>query len=247
LTDKNQASQPAEIQVTFPEKGSDSYSVDLGLSALRAFAPSFGELDLGLGVEVHRNTLLAKQQNTRSVVLTADGVLGDPAKIAWLPQAALKYKEDKIKSTDSVVPSLTITATNHALALGFVRGTPELGVMWQPSLGVEYEDIAQAPKGEPTGRVGRIFAQVQVSIYPADHALDRKLELVPSFEIWEDFARSGALKAGSAEQHLSTVSLNYFFDHSRHFALGFDLVRGQNPSDNLPNQHFERIALKVSL
>ncbi len=246
LVDKNAVGLPASLQITFPEDGASSYAVDLGVSVSRTFLGS--ELwTFVAGGEVHRNNQSLRQQDLTSGSLGLMGQIGEAEgnATAWFPQLTLSFRRDGVIGTKSLVPAASLTAAGSPLRIGRVLGPPNFGFLWQPRLGIEYQDVLSVPPGQSTGHVGRAFGNVAVAVYPGFQKLGASLEIVASITASRDVAKSSAFDTGRDNHVLRTVAVNYFFDPDKHYALGFSWINGENPAEGLPEQRYKQIAFKV--
>jgi hypothetical protein len=246
LVDRNAILLPASLQITLPEGGASSYAVDLGASVSRTFLGS----DLWTfvaGGEVHRNNQSLRQQDLTSGSLALQGQIGEAegSATAWFPQLTMSFRRDGVFSTKSLVPAASLTAAGSPLRIGRVLGPPNLGILWQPRVGLEYQDVVSAPAGQSTGHVGRAIGNVAVAVYPGFQKLGARLEIVSSLTASRDVAKSSALDTGRDNHVLRSVAVNYFLDTDKHYALGFSWVDGENPSEGLREQRYKQIAFKV--
>ena len=246
LADRNGITLPASLQVTFPEEGGTSYAVDLGASANRTFLRH--ELwTFAVGGEVHRNNQSLRKQDLESGAVALLGQIGDLVEDAavWFPQLSLSFRRDGVRGTKSLVPAATLTGAGTPLQIGRVLGPPNLGIEWQPRVGLELQDVLSASAGRSTGHVGRAFGNATVAVYPGFQKLGARLEIVSAVTAWQDVAKSSAFDDHRDHHVLRTVSANYYFDPDKHFALGFSWLDGENPSEGLPDQRYKQIAFKV--
>jgi len=246
LVDRNAILLPASLQITLPEDGGSSYAVDLGASVSRTFLGS--ELwTFVAGGEVHRNNQSLREQNLTSGSLALQGQVGEAVgkATAWFPQLSLSFRRDGVFGTKSVVPAASLTAAGSPLRIGRVLGPPNLGILWQPRVGFELQEVLSAPAGRSTGHVGRAFGNVAVAVYPGFQKLGARLEIVASITASRDVAKSSALDMGRDNHVLRSVAVNYFLDTDKHYALGFSWINGENPLEGLREQRFKQIAFKV--
>jgi len=246
LLARNAIVLPASLQITVPEDGGSSYAVDLGASASRTFLGS--ELwTFVVGGEVHRNNQSLREQDLTSGTLALLGQIGEAGGNAtvWFPQLSLSFRRDGVFGTKSLVPAASLTPAGSPLQIGRVLGPPNFGVLWQPRVGLELQDVLSAPAGRSTGHVGRAFGNVTVAVYPGWKKLDAHLEIVASITAGRDFAESAGFDTGRDNHVLRVLTANYYLDKDKHFALGFSWIDGENPSEGLPEQRNKQIALKV--
>src|SRR5262249_45171141 len=114
--------------------------------------------------------------------------------------------------------------------MGVALGPKMLRLLWQPTVGTEQEHIAQAESNKPTGSITRGLATIEVALYPADDRLRKRLEWAIAYTGWKDFRKTEQLRDGHDKHRLFTSSLTYYFDADRHFGVGLDYRRGENPS-----------------
>jgi len=249
LSDKNLASKPAQLQLTAPRDAADSYAIDLGLGYARTIiTDTTSQSDLVVGGEYHRNTLADKPQNTMVITIGLDQQRGqlDTAPIVWYPGIATKYKDDQIKHTQSLLPTLSVTLASKPYYIGRVIGQHQsVAWAWQPTAAAEWEQIYHAAQN-PTGHIGRVSAAADVGIYPFWRAMKSRIEFSVTGRAWQDLMRTSAL-GGSKRHRLLKISLSYFLDADRHFSIGIDRVSGENPSEGQPDQHYTQLSFRVGL
>jgi hypothetical protein len=246
LVDRNAIGLPASLQITLPEDGGSSYAIDLGASVSHTFLRS-SLWTFVAGGEVHRNNQSLREQDLTSGSLALQGQIGEAVgkATAWFPQISLSFRRDGVFGTKSLVPAASLTAAGSPLRIGHVLGPSNLGILWQPRVGLELQDVVSVPAGQSTGHVGRAFGNVAVAIYPGFQKLGARLEIVSSLTAWQDFAESSALDTRRDRHVLRTVAVNYFLDADKHYALGFSWIDGENPAEGLVEQRYKQIAFKV--
>jgi hypothetical protein len=254
LTDKNVASKPAQIQVTIPKDGDRTYVVDAGVGYTHSFPVNQEkkqQTDLTIGAEYHRNTVTDNPKDSTIASLRLDQIRGDITEHddpITFPGIGLNFKKDRVKGTESIVPSFDITWRSNHFRIGDVIGRDgPVGFEWQPTLGTEVEFANKAEANNPTGRVGRVWGSLDANLYPAWGAIRSRLQLAGTLRLWQDYAVTSRIDNGRDRHYLRTLSLNYFFDDESRFAVGIDRVSGENPSEGEPDQHYTEISFKVHL
>jgi hypothetical protein len=254
LTDKNLASKPAQVQVTMPRDQHTSYAVDLGVGYTKTIVPggtnARAQLDLTSGAEYHRNTLADKQQDTTLLSVGGDAQVGELTNgfAVWFPGVAAKFKKDRIKTTESILPTLSLTLASKPLRIGELIGIhTSVPWEWQPSVAIEEEHDTRAPAGKPRGRVDRSSEELDLNFYPLFRLVKTRVELALTGRAWQDFAKSRSLDTGSDRHYLRKASLTYYLDEPRRFGIGIDRVSGENPSEGQPNQHYTQLTLKIAI
>jgi hypothetical protein len=259
LKDKNVQDKPARIQYSNPSGEKATAAIDAGVS-ITAIAP-FSNNDsvnweFSAGSEYHRNdapknkndSLIAGLVATANIALSyypdsAPGAPRIPDSVLY-PSFALKYKDDKVKDTQSAVPSFTITGLYEPLKIGYPIGGDLLTVVWQPTVGTELEKVYEASSG-PTGYVARATTKVEVSAYPLITKLDARLELTASQSTWFDYSESGSIDSGTDTHRLTTLGAMWWFNTDKHFGLGLDYSNGEDPSVGKPEQELFQLSFLV--
>jgi len=129
--------------------------------------------------------------------------------------------------------------------MGVALGPKTLRILWQPTVGVEQEIVSKAEQGKPTGSITRGSGTLEVALYPADDRLRKRLEWANAYTYWPDLRKTHQLKDGHNRHRLFKSSVTFYFDEDRHFGVGVDYLRGENPSTGMPRQEYTQIAVKV--
>lgn len=257
VVDKNNAEKPAQLQLTMPDEGEDSYAVDGALSLL--FPPVLltnkleewtGALwESALTAEYHRNNQTDKEQDTLVGSFTVLGVVGDLAEGNWtlFPRLSLKYKSDEVKNTKSGLLVADLMPALKRPRIGREFGPAQLRFLFQPSVGTELERVFEAKDDEPTGTVVRAFGDADLRIFPLANTFDERLEFYVYGKYWNDISESGSLDDRDDGHELVRAGVTVYFDNEKRFGLGFDRVNGENPTEGLPDQTYDQISFKVKI
>lgn len=242
VVDKNVVEKPAQIQILFPRNAPTSYAVDAGLTVnvISSNSSLVSRLQLGPSFELHRNNQTDKPQATFVGGATALYFLGN-----HVNQGTLAYKTDKIKHTSTWQASGKYTPLVPRLADGLIRGPDWLKFVWQPTVGLEYDNIVKTQQSRPTGTTYRGYASVDTGVYPAAVKLDEKLIWATSYSYWKDLSESSALDDAHDRHQLLKSSLTMYIDSMKHVGVGFDYVRGEDPSKGLASQTYGLLSLKI--
>jgi hypothetical protein len=247
VLDKNAVEKPALFQATFPDGKPATYAIDAGLTL--ELVPSSSALaaswKIGPYLEYHRRTQLTQPQDSLLTGVSVLSIAGDPASWSHYTQAKVEYKRDAVKDTESFQGAVLYMPLVPRHAIGLARGPSALRILWQPAVGVEWERIAQAPMGKPTGSVARLSAGVDVAFYPADDVLKKRLELVASWTYWRDAAERSGLDDGDDSHRLWKGTVSYALDADAHASVGLELLDGENPSKGLADQRYAQLALRL--
>jgi len=248
LTDKNTIDKPAQFQITWPNNGDASYTVDAGINvSFNATLHGDTLWEPVAAVEYHRNNQIAREQNTFIGSLSLLGVIGDitNSNTSWLPQFAIKYKSDDVRNNKSFLGTADISLVNKTLPIGKIFGSDDIGLIWQPRAGLEYENIFEANSGTTKGNVLRGKGMIELAVYPARKALDQRLELTASYQYWNDLSSSSALNNGDPVHTLLRYSAKYYLNQNRNYAIALEHLDGENPSENLSRQRYNQFAFQI--
>jgi hypothetical protein len=245
--DKNAVEKPAQFQATWPAGAKTYYSIDAGLTLdlVSPRSPSAASWKVGPFVEYHRKTQLKQEQDSLLAGVSVLNTAGDPATASHYTQLKGEYKRDAVKSTESAQGSLLYMPLVPRYAVGLARGPDSLRVVWQPAVGVEFERVAKAAPGRPTGSVARLNAGVDVAFYPADGRLHKRLEVAFSWMYWRDVAERSGLDDGRDSHRQWKGTLSYALDAAAHVSVGLEFLDGENPSKGLADQRYAQFALRL--
>ena len=248
IINKNILEKPAQIQATFPDDADDSYSIDAGLNIISpGIKLNESVWEFVATGEWHRNTQTEKEQDSLIFSLSAIGVVGDISEKRWclLPQGSLKYKNDRIKVNESILISIDSGAVFLPINLGKIVGPNELGFLWQPRIGLEYENIIEAKNENATGDVFRAFGAIDVAFYPWRNTLGERLVVSAIIKYWLEFSEDEAIDDGKNNYTFRKYSLRYYLNKKKNYAIAIERVDGSNPTESLTEQKFTQIAFQV--
>jgi len=244
--DKNAIEKPATLQFVHSSSKGDSYAIDAGLTI------SVYETDrwfIGPLVEYHRKTETSKEQNNFQAGLTVINIYGDVSEgHALYTQGSLKYVKDKITAGEGLLTKINVTPLYPDWWMGSARkiGLLDLKVIWQPTVGVQYETTNNVLKTGEHGSAARAFGSIEVGIYPFAEALRSNLEIVVRNNYWRNINQTGGYKSKYDQDHnLFQTGLTYYFDSSRHFGIGIDYSEGENPEEGLLEQANTILSLRL--
>jgi len=256
LVDKNKTDKPAQLQYTNPDEGRSTVATDVGVAV--AYLPSESSSatniwEYMLGAEHHRNTAQSKKQNTALASISALGVVAVQDNATLFPSASLSWKEDKEKDSASWMASARLALASKQLWLGHVIPIGVTGLLFEPGLGAEYEDVIDSPAGlTANGNALRGVYWIEATFYPlytvdtgADSTLGERLELVASFKQWQDLAESNFADELGDRHTLIQAGVQYFFDTDKHFGVALTFVNGENPTESKPDQEYVQLSLLV--
>ena len=250
ILDKNKVSNPANIQFVSPDDGEDSYVVDAGIKFDIVPSSLRSSLEAGPSIEYHRNTATDMEQDTLLAGFDGLWLLGDALEqdLVSRLKGSLAFKDDEVATTEGFQAAGYWLPESRKYGLGLTAtGPDQLAFLWQPSIGTEFESIQEARDPSAEGDVIRFRADLDLAIYPFFKALDGgRLELLASLSYWAEAEESGRFRCGEDDFDLIKLGLVYWIDEERHFGVGLDRVKGDDPTKNQFDQDFFAASLKIT-
>jgi hypothetical protein len=209
-------------------------------------------------VEWHKTTNTLDPLNKFKIGAALDTHWGDLRTQSVAPVALFKasYERDALNDLNSQIYSVLVGIQGVNKAGGGNTWLPmshindvngNLVFRYAPFAGLEHFDNLKIDrKGLPTIDPTRLTAfsfHLQVDLYPLNRPTNPGwLELVGTFAHRRKIGGDDTV-----EDSLSfvTASLNVYFDHGRHFAIGGDYEDGRSPKSNFTRQHSTGVALKI--
>jgi hypothetical protein len=247
VLDKNTIAKPALIQFILPSDPTkdNSYAIDGGLALLFSFnSPAW---QYAATLEYHRQTEILKPQDNFQAGLSVINILGDVTEgLSLYSSVSAKYKHDKIVSGDGMLIKLDTTPLLPRIGMGATRGIKQLQVLWQPTVGVQYETASNVLKTGKSGKVVRALFNIEIGLYPFSRILKNSLELVLRNSSWINLNRTGEYKKQyDSYQNMFKAGISYYIDKNHHFGIGVDYFKGENPEQGLLNQEATLFSLKI--
>lgn len=248
--DKNAIEKPASVQFINARDGAeDSYSVDFGLtgSVIPNTSPNAAKWYAGPTIEYHKQTQTSKKQENFQAGVTAIHIGGDVSEDEWVhfTQFSAKFKQDKSSVGKAFLGKLEYTPLIPDLFLGQIKGPDWLHLVWQPTVGVQFEDGSDIMKSKRSGRETRAKALGEVGLYPFGKALQNHLEFLTSFTYWRTIADSGEFNAVRDNRTLFKTGVTYYVDPKRHFGIGAEYLNGEDVEQGLLKQENIIVSLKI--
>lgn len=245
--DKNKIEEPAQIQYTKPDKGDSSCLVDAGLTI--SYVPdSLSHLldTSGLLIEYHRNTQIEKEQNTLKCGLKCIGIFGDISRgFAHYVHANLNFKREKVKDWKSGEILLRYTPIITILNIDQIKGPEWIKMVWRPTLGLDYENVYDAPNNGVKGNVLRGVGEVVLELYPFATKMDHRLVISVLIAYWHDVSKSEGFNNTDDSHPLFNAGISYYLDPGKHVAIGVNYVNGENPTEGLKEQKYTQVGIKI--
>jgi hypothetical protein len=249
-TDKNLTAKPALVQYTDADGKDSSYLLDAALKyTSRDFAPGF---DLAMALEAHKNTLVTRKQDTRSVKLIGSYQWRTDCGVRCVDSVDLdgtmEYQDDSAKDNESSLVYFELAGVNEDLRLNAI-GTEALPWYWAPTVGVEYEDFNKSAAGN-TGDLIRLYSDLEIGFYPFFETLEGRLSLSGNYSHWRDSGKDSSLQISDDSHELTQISLRYSLtpaDSKIGVALSLDWLDGENPRTKKEDQQYFQIGLGIKI
>lgn len=251
--------KPAQIMATFPKDDTtaDSWLVD-GFLELK-YINAFQFLTIGVVGELHKNNLVAKQQDAFQFGITAekDFLIKGKEDINHLRIIAgfnFKHSEDKIKETKGVQSNLGFTlALEKSACLRFLQTKTRLIKISSP-----FANFFTLKHDHNFG-LGYIGGDEKVLLGEYSFTLNLYLlsKITDSFQQPDLFQLSYTVNGrtelgGETDLDLNTLEVfsagvNYVINEKSSVGIAFSRQSGANPYTAFSNQTFENISAKVKL
>lgn len=244
IENKNVIKKPAEIQITLPSKGADSYAVNAGVS----YTWESNALTGGFIGEHHQNNQIDSLQNTSLVGLVGafqKGHAADGNSFFWFLEGKAAYKRNETTSKEGAQGSLVWLPVSRMLGSITKMGGDYLKLESQPVLGVEYENVSKAKVGAPWGNVLRTNGNLDLVFYPLAKALKSRVALGVSYLTWFDFVESSGFSGGKDFHDLLRTSITWYSSDDQDFGISGSYSNGENPSEDLADQKFYQFSVVV--
>lgn len=255
LDTSKKVTQPASLQLTFPDEGEKSLALGLGLKY--DVVPN-GLMDLGFFAEYSRNTQKDKEQDVLKAGMAMEWQILEVArgKSTHSPIliAKINYKRDGTKDTGSLqaVFSYTHFFTGRGDRFGFPLPNTTLlpkilAFTYSPLLGLEYEKINSTGAGGLKGDVLRGYFQLEAALYPLAKKWKRKLELGLTYIYRRDLTNSISEKNMTYKLLKTGISwyiLKFLKGEKIWAGIGLTYVNGEDPSAGLEKQKYLQIGIK---
>jgi hypothetical protein len=231
--------------------------------------------------ERHYNNTVDKEQDSilGTVALLRTFNVGETRTGEWelYPQLKATYKNDRTKGTDSFIGAALLEL--EWLAPWGVDGCSgskdrrgwdkfrlgsdlithcnanhieDFAIQITPQLGVQYEDVYDAPEEEPTGSTWRNFGSVSVNMYPwwgrlNNNDRQQAVVLTTSYSYWGDFSEDAAIDTDTDTHTLFKASVAYYFIYSQEeglsAGLALEYVDGEDPEKGFVEQSYTKLGL----
>ena len=256
--DKNKISKPALIQYTNPKDKKESYLLDAAIKAV--YAPSGSSIETTGMIEVHKNTLIDKEQDTLSLgvmvgkYLIESGCTNIPGVVGvkvcknnLFGDASVSYQKDNENEKKSVLAVFELSGTVADWYLNNVHAKSNFPVYWSPIFGLEYEDYITSNDSKE-GSLGRLYGNIEIGVYPFFSELEGRLSFTFSHSYWSDFGKDEALKIEDDTHKLNKANISYQVtpsDSKVAVSLNLSWLDGENPRTKKADQQYTQFSIGV--
>jgi hypothetical protein len=202
-------------------------------------------LSVGPLVEVHRHFNSHERELTYMIGAGAEGLYGDPKDFGQRVTVVAAYKNDRELHREGSQVGMRYSMESESIGLGEPAGPDALGLAWQPVVGLEWENRAKVSRGEQTGRIVRGFGSLQVVLFPAHRIIEKRVEVAASYGIWSDFFETSRIIDHNDDHQLIKASVTVFPDPGRHVGIGFDFLRGEDPTNGMRYQKYGAFTVRL--
>jgi hypothetical protein len=244
-------SEPAVFSITLPAKGENSYLVNTGIAYDLVRITHAGtdnvKTTFSPFVEYNRNTLIDKEQNSYTVGIANNYILGKytaaQRKVRYFfLDNALSYQRNRADTTHSLIITSYATMVRSGISDAIWLQTPKtvykgLSYFLSVSAGPEYQYRFEGPDSLKGG-IGRIFYTVEGRLLQKLHGElgDPFVELRISNTGRYDVLNSSDTKEGYLP--LFVPELLIYPSLTYNFSIGFSYNAGSDPIAGLRDQRF---------
>ena len=252
-------SETAEAASIIYTKAKDSSSSSWAANIGIGYAILDEAVTLTPYIEYHKNTLVTKKQDSRELGVAFRWDIGDHATHKFIPilLASGKYNEDQEKDNKSLRSSLAFSLKPGAIlkdkwkSISPNQDFPvgkSFNLNYSPYLGLESENRLSADKPEAKGYIYRWYFRINpvLSFFPPAKLIPGYFELAVDYQYRRDFAKS-VQEISTRRHEYFTASINYnlFREGDTKVQLGFDYIKGEDPTQNFLSQSYHALSLKA--
>jgi len=247
---------PAQLQLTIPSGGKDSWLVDAAVSA--GVSPlTSSAVTSKLVVEYHRNTILNAPQNNYQVGYNLQYLQSGSDNLRLLLTGNIKYINDVIDSAHSLSITLNIAGYKNGKNVlnwdhpGYLSGG-KYTYQFSPYLEAQYQQFFASDK-QTAGSVLRPLIDLSGS-FAINKPRPKKL-IAPTklIELTVDYTNRYAIvnstNNGEKFTKLFKAGVNYYFINtsSKSISFGASYNQGSDPLNGLKQQSFGQFSLQVQI
>ncbi|MCX2484623.1 hypothetical protein [Pedobacter sp. MR2016-24] len=211
-------------------------------------------------VEYHKNTLVTKKQDSRELGVAFRWDMGTESlrKVIPILLASGKYNEDQEKDNKSLRTSLAFTLKpGGKLVDKWKKKSPnqDIDFLWNlfnlnysPYLGLESENRISADKPEAKGHIYRWYFRINsiLGLLPKSTLMRGHFEFAVDYQYRRDFAKSvQEISTRKHEYFTASINFNLYKEGDKKAQLGFDYIKGEDPTQNFLSQSYHALSLKA--
>jgi hypothetical protein len=255
-------SKPAELNVTWPEDGVDSYSIDGALGVNFELADYSSIIS---SIEWHKNNLIEKEQDNLSLGLDFTTILNPLGDLKNSLTIGAKYNNNKIEKLKSMrvrglfMPLIKLAPKKDI----FKILTPLTGNKWGIFKGkvslthnisgaLEYSNDFKAENALLNGSIARVYYSYQLKLYLFAKAKDPKNE-----RVYFDFNYEGRTEFSNTtetdtDEYISYIEYGVSYVLAKRndkdvISMRLARVEGENPWTGLKNQEFWKLTFTLKI
>jgi hypothetical protein len=247
---------PAQLQLTLPGNGKDSWLVNAGLSA--GIAPlTSSDVTSKLVAEYHRNTILTSPQNNYQIGYNLQYLQNGDTNLRLLLTGNIKYIQNVIDSTHSLAVTLNLAGYRNGKN-GLDWDHPgylsdgKYTYQFSPYFEAQYQQFFAGGK-QSAGSVLRPLADLSGSFAINKPKTKKIVAPTKQFELTVDYTNRYAIvnTTNNREEFtkLFKAGLNYYFLNtgSKSISFGANYNQGSDPLNGLKDQKFWQFCLQIQL
>ena len=261
---KGDRAEPASITLSKPQDAIASWATNMAIG-YEVLTGTKRILTLDPFVEFHKNTLISKKQDNWHAGFALEWQTSkfEINSKRWSPIliASTRYNADNVKSNRIFQGSIYFTYLQKKKGTGFQRFyIPNYPVVlgkllqfeYTPYIGIENENRLHSFNDSSKGNVYRFLGRItsQITLFPANLQWRKRFEFFFDYQRRNDFKKT--IRDIAEDRHLYfATSFNYVFfispNEKKQAKIGFDYIKGEDPTENFEKQSFYAISLKVKL
>tara|TARA_R110002049_G_scaffold43475_2_gene128110 strand:+ start:427 stop:1275 length:849 start_codon:yes stop_codon:yes gene_type:complete len=244
--DKNQIAKPAQLNIIIPDSGSDSYSINTGISLIKesAYVTEYFQFEYGFSGEYHRNSKIDKEQNILAGSVAGFSIIRLPTEktVKFINTLAIKFKSDFENNTESLHTDLKIVPIIPHWDISDYFGPDNFKFLFEPSGGFYYETILKDSKNLD-GSIIRGYSTGALGIYPFWENTEEMIQITIDKTWWFDlFERDFLSNDQTTDPELLEIALQIYFNKAKNAGLRFEYIDGTDPKINLFDQEYFQVS-----
>lgn len=256
---KDDKAEPANLSLTWPRNDTVTRNINLAIGINFAKLQSY-RYNIKPIFEYHANNITEKEQNIIKGGLYFDWIISrDSTSQKMIPNLVAN-----INFTDDIQKGITSFQGQYYVTLFMKENKESCKFFWLPNnlssfgnllkfeynpyLGLEQENRIRTDTDSLRGHIFRFAFRIKGKVFLLPLWLRDKLELSAEFQWRYDFVNSTDETDRVHPYFIGQVNL-ILFKHKKGaiVKIGYDYVKGQNPTKGFENQEYQMLAFKVIL